>query len=70
MQIMPEVIILGCIYELRAYRDLMRAETPKISLYSSYYDIFFTMTICYQKSKTSVTIFFGTLFILEMKGVC
>ena len=28
-QIMPEVIILGCIYALPAYRDLMRAEGPK-----------------------------------------
>ena len=28
-QIMPEVIILGCIYVLPAYRDLMRAEGPK-----------------------------------------
>ena len=29
MQIMPEVFILGCIYALPAYRDLMRAEGPK-----------------------------------------
>ena len=29
MQIMPELIILGCIYALPAYRDLMRAEGPK-----------------------------------------
>ena len=28
-QIMPEVIILGCIYALPAYRDLMRAKGPK-----------------------------------------
>ena len=28
-QIIPEVIILGCIYALPAYRDLMRAEGPK-----------------------------------------
>ena len=28
-QIMPEVIILGCIYALPANRDLMRAEGPK-----------------------------------------
>ena len=28
-QTMPEVIILGCIYTLPAYRDLMRAEGPK-----------------------------------------
>ena len=27
-QIMPEVIILGCIYALPANRDLMRAEGP------------------------------------------
>ena len=28
MQIMPEVFILGCIYALPAYRNLMRAEAP------------------------------------------
>ena len=28
-QIMPEVIILGCIYALSLYRDLMRAEGLK-----------------------------------------
>ena len=28
-QIMPEVIIFGCIYALPANRDLMRAEGPK-----------------------------------------
>ena len=33
-QIMPEVIILGCIYALPAYRDLMRAKGPEhIPLY-------------------------------------
>ena len=29
MQILPEVFILGCIYTLPVYRDLMRAEGPK-----------------------------------------
>ena len=29
IQIMTEVFILGCIYALPAYRDLMRAEGPK-----------------------------------------
>ena len=29
MQIMPEVFIIGCIYEPPAYRDLMRAEGLK-----------------------------------------
>ena len=29
MQMMTEVIILGCIYALPANRDLMRAEGPK-----------------------------------------
>ena len=29
MQIMPEVVILGFIYALPAYRDLMKAICPK-----------------------------------------
>ena len=29
MQIMPEVVILGCIYALPAFRDLMREGGPK-----------------------------------------
>ena len=33
-QIMPEVIILGCVYALPANRDLLRAEGTKISRFS------------------------------------
>ena len=29
MQIMPGVFILGCVYALTAYRELMRAKSPK-----------------------------------------